>query len=144
MVVANGYSCRDEEVSSDEVIISRRHHVRTCLWLTIETKWLPFCGRHFQTHFLVLRLLQWFFPRHPIDDRSALVQIMAWNRSGDSQYLNQWWPRLLLMHLYVSAGLDELKSRHVVCFVSNNLLLSRWPFHAIPVTAFNPGLNRSE
>ena len=34
-------------------------------------------------------------PRNLIDDKSTLVQVMAWCRQATSHYLNQWWPRSL-------------------------------------------------
>ena len=54
-----------------------------------ETKWPPFCWRQFKMDFpnesvrtLIKKLLK-FVPRGPINNIPALVQIMAWCRSGD-------------------------------------------------------------
>ena len=50
-----------------------------------------------------------FVPKSPINNIPALVQIMAWRRSGDkpSHYPNQWW--LVYWRIYASLGLNELK-----------------------------------
>ena len=48
-----------------------------------------------------------FVPKGPIDNISALVQIMAWRRPGASHYLNQWW--LYYRRIYGSLVLNELK-----------------------------------
>ena len=37
-------------------------------------------------------VLRWM-PRDPTDDKSTLVQVMAWCRQATSHYLNQRWPR---------------------------------------------------
>ena len=53
------------------------------------TKWPPFRRRHFQVHFCEWRVWIWikiqlkFVPRGLINNIPALVQIMAWHRSGD-------------------------------------------------------------
>ena len=36
--------------------------------------------------------LRWV-PQSPIDDKSTLVQVMAWCRQATSHYLSQYWPR---------------------------------------------------
>ena len=54
-----------------------------------ETKWPPFRRRYFQTHFLnenvriSIKISLKFVPKGPINNIPALVQIMAWRRSGD-------------------------------------------------------------
>ena len=45
-----------------------------------------------------------FVPKCPIDNNSALVQVMAWRRWAPSHYLNRWWSGLLT-HI---CGLNEL------------------------------------
>ena len=45
----------------------------------------------------------------PIDSNPALVEIMAWRRSGDKPYINQWW--LVYRRIYASLGLNELNNR---------------------------------
>ena len=42
-----------------------------------------------------------FIPKGPLDNMSALVQIMAWWWKGSSHYLNQWWLNLM-MHIRVT------------------------------------------
>ena len=41
---------------------------------------------------ILIRISLKFVPKGPIDDKSAVVQVMAWRQTGDSQYLNQCWP----------------------------------------------------
>ena len=48
-----------------------------------------------------------FVPKGPINNIPALVQIMAWRRSGASHYLNQWW--LVYWCISASLGLNELR-----------------------------------
>ena len=40
---------------------------------------------------ILIKISLKFVPRDLIDNISALVQIMAWRRPGQNQYLNQWW-----------------------------------------------------
>ena len=63
-------------------------------------------GCHFKTEIFNLVLLigiltsskdnvlRWM-PRNLTDDKSTLVQVMAWCRQATSHYLSQWWPRSL-------------------------------------------------
>ena len=54
-----------------------------------DKKWPQFCRRHFQMHFLEWKI--WismnisvkFVPKVPIDNKLALVQIMAWCWTGN-------------------------------------------------------------
>ena len=49
-------------------------------------KWMLFHRQHFQVHFLVwipIKISLKFVRRGPINNNPALVQIMAWPRSGD-------------------------------------------------------------
>ena len=59
--------------------------------------------RHFWTHFLndriSINISLNCIPYGPVDDMSALVQIMAWHTA--SHCLNQWWPSSLT-HICVS------------------------------------------
>ena len=59
--------------------------------------------RNFWTHFLndriSINISLNFIPYGPVDDMSALVQIMAWHTA--SHCLNQWWPSSLT-HICVS------------------------------------------
>ena len=49
-----------------------------------------------------------FVRKGPINNNRAMVHIMAWCRSGDKPYLNQWW--LVYWRIYASLGLNESKS----------------------------------
>ena len=61
----------------------------------------PFRRQHFQMHFfnerfcIMIRISLTFFFKGPIDNKAALVQVMAWRRTGDKHYLNQSWPNSL-------------------------------------------------
>ena len=52
-------------------------------------KWLPFHRWHFEMHFCEWKVLCFdaislrFVPKLPIDNKSALVQVMAWRRTSD-------------------------------------------------------------
>ena len=37
-------------------------------------------------------------PENPIDDNSAMVQVMAWCRQATIHYLNQYWPRFMSLY----------------------------------------------
>ena len=79
--------------------------------INAETKLLPFCRRHFQTHFFRMGILEFQLkfhcvPKGPMNNIPALVQIMAWLRPGDNRHLNQWW--LEYWGIYASFGLNEL------------------------------------
>ena len=77
--------------------------------LRLRKKWLPFRRRHFHTHLLQLKGLNFdylFVPNGPINDIPALVQIMAWLWPGDKPYLSQCW--LVHWRIYASLGLHEL------------------------------------
>ena len=63
-------------------------------------------GCHFKTAIFNLVLLIGIFtssgdnalrwmPKDPTDDKSTLVQVMAWSRQATSHYLHQCWPRFL-------------------------------------------------
>ena len=50
---------------------------------------------------------------------------MAWRRTGTSQYLNQWWPSLL-MHICVTRP-QRVNSHFVFGVVVALSLLTHWP-----------------
>ena len=57
--------------------------------IDLETKWPPFSIRHFQIHFLEenawisIKFSLTFVLKGPINNIPALIQMMAWRRSGD-------------------------------------------------------------
>ena len=61
------------------------------------TKWPPFQRPHFQVRFCewkfcILIWITWkYIPKHPINNKSSLVQVMAWCQTA-SHCLNQCWP----------------------------------------------------
>ena len=65
------------------VLVQRESHIET------ETKWPPFRRRYFEGHFLERKLLNVSYnflqmcSLGLIDNMAALVQIMAWRRTGD-------------------------------------------------------------
>ena len=68
--------------------------------------------RHFRIHFfkeniwISLNISLKCVLKVPIDNIPALVQIMAWSRTGQSYYMNQWC--LVYWGIYSSLGLNEL------------------------------------
>ena len=48
-----------------------------------------------------------FVLQRPIDNKSTLVQVMAWHQTGDKP-LPELMLLSLLMHIYVALGRDEL------------------------------------
>ena len=78
------------------------HDIGLCYYMTWDEfhKWFNssppgqnghHCGwRHFQTHFLdknvrtAIKITMKFVPKGPLDNESALVQVMAWHRTGDN------------------------------------------------------------
>ena len=55
---------------------------------------------YFQTHFthFAITCTYEISPQNPIDDKSTMVQVMAWCRQATRHYLNQSWP--IFMSLY--------------------------------------------
>ena len=79
-------------------------------YIDAETKWTPFCRRHFQMHFLEWKYMNFrisiktslkFVPKDPINNTLALVQIMAWCRPGDKP-LSEAMMVSLLTHICVT------------------------------------------
>ena len=64
-----------------------------CIFLN-ENAWIP------------IKISLKFVPKGPINKIPALVQIMAWRRSGDKPLSEQWW--LVYWRIYASLGLNEL------------------------------------
>ena len=46
-----------------------------------------------------------YVPQGPIDNMTALDQIMVWHRTGDKHHLNQWW--LDYWRIYAALGLND-------------------------------------
>ena len=73
-------------------------------------------GRHFadifkcnfldETVWISIKILLKFLPTGPINNISALVQIMAWHRLGDKPLSEPKW--LVYWRIYASLGLNEL------------------------------------
>ena len=65
-------------------------HFQIFFHIEAETKWPSFRRRRFQIHFffnenvwILIKISLKFVPRGPINNIHALVQVMAWHRSGD-------------------------------------------------------------
>ena len=89
-----------------------------------ETAWPQCRRRNLQVHFLEcekFRILNnmslKYVPRGLIDNIAALVQMMAWRRTGDKP-LSEAMSYTLLTHIYASPGLRELT--FIVAVVSQN------------------------
>ena len=82
------------------------------------TRWPTLCMRHFWIHFRQKRCLcldpnvTKFIPKSQVDNKLALIQVLAWCRTCSKHYLKQWWT------IYVSPSCNELILR-----ASNYLLL---------------------
>ena len=67
-----------------------------------ETKWLPIrsskCIFLNEIAWILIKMSPKFVAKGPINNISALVQIMGWHRPGASHYLNQWWLSTILRH----------------------------------------------
>ena len=62
-----------------------------------------------------IEISQDFIPKGPVDNLAALVQVIAWRRTGDKPLPE---PRLTLIHWYIYAALggDELiHNMHKAC-----------------------------
>ena len=80
--------------------ITRPQWVKTTLW--IDEKQLfnttrpeqDGCHfyRHFRNHYILISILLNIVPVGLIDNKSALLQVMAWCHQAADHYLNQWWP----------------------------------------------------
>ena len=81
--------------------------------LEAETKWLPCCRRHFQMLFLRWKYLifnqNFIVPEGPIDNKSGLVQVMAWRQAGDKPLPSTWInDDVVHWYIYASPGLTRL------------------------------------
>ena len=75
-----------------------------------------------------VNVLRWM-PQEPTDDKSTLVQVMAWCRQATSHYLNQCLPRSLLPY-----GITRPHWVNIVSFIHpspTQLLHWRWSNHTI-------------
>ena len=87
----------------DQVLPGKLKHIQA------EIKWPPFRRQHFQMHFLnenvwiSLKISLKFVPKVLINNILALVQIMAWCRSGDKPLSEP-----MHIHVYTSLCLHEL------------------------------------
>ena len=100
-----------------------------------------FCTTNFQGNFggWWLRYLLWNCPhitwavQDLTDDKSTLVQVMAWCRQATSQYLSQCWPRSMLPYgvtrpQWVNACV-LLNIQSVTCLVTLVYLIVAWWHH---------------
>ena len=98
------------------IYIWRRHDVhidgitefaRVTPW----TKWPLVCSRHFEVQFYEWKVLYFdlnlteYIPKGPIDNNSALVQVMAWRRTGDKPLSES----ILTQFTNAALGGDELR-----------------------------------
>ena len=87
--------------------LNSMYHRGLCWYVGVERKWTTFRRRHFQTYFIQRKCLNLddislkFVSKGPINNISALVQIMAWRRSGDKP-LSEPMMASLLTHICVT------------------------------------------
>ena len=88
-------------------------------------------GRHFandifkciflnENAWISIKISLKFVPKGPINKIPALVQMMAWRRSGDKPLSGQWWS--VYWRTYVSLGLNELSK-----IIKLQMINSLWP-----------------
>ena len=83
--------------------------ISRCIFLN-ENLWVP------------IKISLTFVPKGPINNISALVQIMTCRRPGDKHYLNQWW--LVHRRIYASLGLNELMLKVITVYFSAMISIS--------------------
>ena len=104
-------------------------------FISLWTSWLPFRRWHFQMHFYEWKfpILIWislqYVPKGLIDNKPALVQIMAWRHKATSHYVNQWW--LDHWRVYASLGLIEFNTLSYNQAVKSRLFSEFFPFAVI-------------
>ena len=102
----------NDEQSIYFVLFNSRHWVRNKIITISQTT--------FSKSFSCMKIVVfWFefhrnlFPWGPTNNTSALVQIMAWRRTGGKPLYNQWW-HCSRWCIYASLGLDELIYRRQI------------------------------
>ena len=82
------------------------------------TKWPPFLQTTLANAFcwtkmfdLLLRFQGSFFPTGPCYNSLALVQIIAWRRSGAGHYLKQWWLDNRCLYMFHSVSMIASNTR---------------------------------
>ena len=77
------------------------------------TRWPTFSRRHFQSHFLLWKLFYFikmslkFVPHGPFNNIPALVQIMAWRRSGDKPLFEPMMAYIVNAYMRHSASMSK-------------------------------------
>ena len=66
--------------------------MKICFGLYVLTHW-PLGDVMFNLALLIGIFKSWWMPQDLTDDKSTLVQVMAWCRQATSHYPNQCWPR---------------------------------------------------
>ena len=85
------------------------------------------------------------------DDKSTLVQVMAWCRQATSHYLNQCWPRSLLLYMSLCMDgwfwfltLNQFARRvTVIAYISVSVCPSLYPFPS-PFLTYCPMRNATD
>ena len=106
-----------------------------------ETIWPPFYRWHFQIHFcewkiwILIEISLKFVPKGTIDNMQALVQVMAWHRTGDKPLLepmvtqfNDTYMRHLLSvsSFFIEVCTSGCDWWEVLIGLDNGLALNRW------------------
>ena len=84
-------------------------------------------------HFLEWNVLYFysnfkFVSNVPIDNKSALIRVVAWHWTGDKvlkHYLNQCWPSSL-MHIHITKGLGSLNLCSLISPLWNFFILQKY------------------
>ena len=78
-----------------ELIQARISHCYVAIWSGDRSPHWP-CPINFRSTSWEIALRS--MPRNIVNDKSTLVQVMAWCRQATSHYLNQCWPRSMWPH----------------------------------------------
>ena len=115
-----------------------------CIWeymprvklISPRTKWPPFRRRLFRIYFhescIFIRISLKFVPKVPNDNKSALVQVMAWRRPGDKPlselmlvslptYIYATWPQWVNFLISWSRNLLGVSLQFLYCDVSKQI-----------------------
>ena len=87
------------------------HGVMTSQHIEAETKLAPLCRPYFQMYFhqwksSYMISLKFIFHKHPVNNKPAMFQVMAWCQTGDMPLSTS--GGIIYWRIYASLGLDEL------------------------------------
>ena len=113
--------------SVETPVCSLWHHCNaTC------KKWPPFCRRHFQTHFddnnnycIWIQIWLNLVPGRIIDNKSSLVQIMAWRRTCNKLLAIVWISNFVFFK-WLTSVIDADHNTNSILLLKKSLLKGVW------------------